>query len=137
MNSFQRRLLVTPRTIRLHAKKRSAGRGRLRDRDIELLKVHRLGQMLAEASRLASGDILLRPEPGERERGYVAKLAHLCEQIEPGAIRQPDVADQQVEYLPAERFECRADGISVCAAWAANIPIVPKFRERSRDEASE
>jgi len=73
--------------------KRSAGRGQLRDRDIELLKVHWLGQMLAEASRLASGDILLRPEPGERERGYVAKLAHLCEQIEPGAIRQRDIAD--------------------------------------------
>ncbi len=52
--------------------------------------------MLAEASCLASGDILLRSKSRERERGCVAELARPGEQIEPGAIRQSDIADQQV-----------------------------------------
>ncbi|MBA3385539.1 MAG: hypothetical protein H0T95_02760 [Chthoniobacterales bacterium] len=92
--------------------------------------------MLAEASRLASG-ILLRPEPGERERGCVAKLAHLCEQIEPVPSGNPMSEISRSNFSRRSASSAELMELAVYAAWVANIPIVPNFRERSRDEASE
>ena len=60
----------------------------------------RLGDVIAGAGLKAADNILLGIPTGQHDdRHAVAKLAQLCTEVEPIAVRQPHVQDHRIEAL--------------------------------------
>ena len=68
--------------------------------------------MFGETGGAAQLDVLGRPEPRERDP-HIAVSAELPHQFQPAAVRQLDVADEQVEL----GFATSAEGARLLAVW--------------------
>src|SRR5689334_13576541 len=79
---------------------------------LQLLHTDRFGEVLVEACFHASSDILLHPEPAERDRLELAPFGlDRPHQIEAAAVGQTDIADHQIELPGAHLLEGAADRI--------------------------
>ncbi len=81
---------------------------------------HRLDDVFGETRRLRARDIRLHAETAHGDRGGVRFLAQGGDDIEAGAVRQADVAEQDVEGIPGQ------DGAGLPHAAGGHDTGVPK-----------
>ena len=77
------------------------------DRLGKLLEVDRLGEMEGETRRAALFDVGRGPETGKRDRRDRPLGAQGPEQLEPGAIRELDIADDHVDMAHRRELKGR------------------------------
>ena len=80
-------------------------RGNLLDGGEEAVKVDGLGQVFGEARFLALADVLVHAEAAEGDGAGGAMLADAADQIQPGAVGEAEIADDQVELLVLAEVE--------------------------------
>src|SRR5436853_7517866 len=85
------------RSARIFLRLRPRGPGRPGDGGFELVDVHGLDQVLAEARLAAAAQVLLHAEAADGDPLEAVTLAQLTHQVEAAAVRQPEVAHHEVE----------------------------------------
>ena len=81
---------------------------RLNER-IEPVQIDRLDQMMLEAAIVASPNVFFHAETGQRDSEDRPRFAQALHQIDAGAIRQTDVAHENIEFVLRCHFDRARD----------------------------
>jgi hypothetical protein len=79
------------------------------DCSFQFLELNRLYQMLRETSAQASLDITVHAKPADGDATDGRHRSKARHQFHPGAIRQRDVANDQIEFVTSRRLHGRTN----------------------------
>jgi hypothetical protein len=70
----------------------------LPDRRFQLLEIHRLCQVCFESCLFAFGHVLLHSKAGESQGRHFATCSDTFQQLESGAVWQPNIEQEQIKF---------------------------------------
>ena len=89
---------------------RSQGLGLL-DQGIQAIQIHRFNKVMIESAILAAPEIFLHPKSGQGDAENGLIMPKFLHELDPAAVRQPNIAHQHIEMLVRRRFQSRLDTV--------------------------